>query len=84
MVDEEKGELHIIWDVDDIQSYAAMCLEPEISRELSHDDALKILHDLDRGHDCGRGITWKVVEEAIREYLRNKEAEVRRVAEYVC
>jgi len=82
MVDEEKGELHIIWDVNDIRNYATMCLEPETCQELSHEDALNILHELDREHDSSRGITWKVVESKIREYLRNKETELQRAVNY--
>ena len=78
MVDEEKGELHIIWDVDDIQYYASSCLEPGECAQLSREEALEVLHRLDRGHDCNRGIDWKTVEQAIRDHLSDTHEALRR------
>lgn len=80
MVDDEKGELHIIWDVDDI-FYAAANMEAG-SVSLSREDAVEILHDLDRNHDSKDGINWQTVSRAIREHIATKDCLTRRAVNY--
>ena len=72
MVDREKGELHIIWDVDDI-TYVAGCLMAP-GETLSREEALDILDELDRTHDSKTGLNWRIVGDKIREYLAERNA----------
>ena len=59
----ERREIEISWCVDDVLGTAK-----DMGIELSDEEALDILDEIDRRHDCEIGINWDVIRYAI-EYF---------------
>ena len=66
----------IVWDTDDVLNYEF----PDASDEptpaeklygLTREDAIAILGLIE--HDAGLGVTWLSIEQAIQEYVENRE-----------
>lgn len=51
------GELHIIWDVEDVLSRA-----DDLGISCSEEQALNILTKIGDAHDCNFGVTWDNID----------------------
>lgn len=66
----------IVWEADDVLSYEFPdeAGEPKPAGELyglTREDAINILGLIE--HDAGLGVTWLNIEQAIEEYIENRE-----------
>lgn len=63
-------QIAIVWDADDIIDRAADT-HPDL--EVSYEEAIDIIEQMKRRHDCNLGITWDTIDYYIEELQVQKE-----------
>ena len=63
-------EITIVWSVDDVLNVAENNLEIKLTRQ----EAARVLHEVEKNHDCNCGVTWRTIEAWIDVLYGDREA----------
>ncbi len=75
----KQNSISIIWHVDDVQMRLSIMEEYDWFKkkygnnvELTHNECMKILSNIESYHDAEVGISWDTIENYINKYLEKK------------
>ena len=68
-----ENSICIIWCIDDIKSAMKNRQNPI---EITDDECMEILDNMERRHDASLGITWDTIDYHLDEFVQRKESEV--------
>lgn len=67
---EERGQIAIVWDVDDIRTVA-----DEMEAELTYEECMTILRRIDHDFDASIGVNWDVLDTEVRWFVDERETD---------